>query len=172
MMIGRITSRGEKQVTWESSRLTIKTFQAVQLCKMRSHVTYSCCRLIINKNISYLKWQRFTSAHMKPLSKSVWIAPAAWGALVWRLICQHFTWTKNSQMSLNQLIQIAYSWKTEHRNDLLTSTALVQFLKTFWRANNIIIVQRKQHEFRYHFATGTFCTLVTYCNSFSTQKKR
>lgn len=33
----------------------------------------------------------FTSAHMKPFSKSVWIVPAAWGAFDSRRICQHFT---------------------------------------------------------------------------------
>lgn len=32
-----------------------------------------------------------TSAQINPLSKSVWIAPAAWGAFVCRLICQHLT---------------------------------------------------------------------------------
>lgn len=35
---------------------------------------------------------QFTSAQINPLSKSVWIVPAAWGAFIWRLICQHFTW--------------------------------------------------------------------------------
>jgi len=35
--------------------------------------------------------QEQTSAHINPLSKSVWIVPAAWGAFVCRLICQHFT---------------------------------------------------------------------------------
>lgn len=40
--------------------------------------------------------RKTTSAQMKPLSKSVWIAPAACGALVWRRICQHFTFKRSS----------------------------------------------------------------------------
>jgi len=40
------------------------------------------------------KINELTSAQINPFSKSVWIAPAAWGAFVRRLICQHLTWKK------------------------------------------------------------------------------
>ena len=53
--------------------------------------------------------KRVTSAQIKPLSKSEWMAPAAWGAFDCRRICQHLTWKEKISL-MDQIPANAPTW--------------------------------------------------------------
>lgn len=78
----------------------------------------------LNKDNINTYEQGTTSAQMNPLSKSVWMVPAAWGAFVCRLICQHFTY-KMSLFGHSTINASKQWWGTQYNK-------YVQIIKDGW----------------------------------------